>query len=62
MEQFCSGTTEDYFVHKYEEKLQRDISTLQAEADILGPQGRNQSVKTGITSRMKSHYSNDWQR
>lgn len=30
------------FIHKYEDKLQRDISTLQAELDMLGEGQRNQ--------------------
>jgi hypothetical protein len=29
------------YLHKYEERLAKDISTLQAEADMLGPTGRN---------------------
>ena len=29
------------FVHKYEERLKKDISTLQAEAEMLKPGGRN---------------------
>ena len=30
------------FLHKYEARLQKDISTLQAECEMLGPTERNQ--------------------
>lgn len=30
------------YLHKYEARLAKDISTLQAEADVLGTTGRNQ--------------------
>jgi hypothetical protein len=30
------------YLHKYEARLAKDISTLQAEAEMLGPEGRNQ--------------------
>jgi hypothetical protein len=29
------------YLHKYEARLAKDISTLQAEAEMLGPEGRN---------------------